>query len=131
MKDTLLLGVGRHMMPAPKTIWQHLIDREQRKGPDRLEFMTEAHHRVRDFAVRELTRCGQPLTPGIIAQNLDMQVSEVVPILEDLERNLTFLYRNTMGAVVWAYPVTAEETPHHITIRSHSSPKSSEKLYAA
>jgi hypothetical protein len=28
---------------------------------------------------------------------------------------MTFLFRNPMGEVAWAYPVTAEPTPHHVT----------------
>jgi hypothetical protein len=43
-------------------------------------------------------------------------VERVVTILEDLERHMTFLFRNEQGEVVWAYPVTAETTRHLVTL---------------
>ena len=131
MKDALLLGLGRHMIPVPRQVWHGEVAKDEQRGPERLAFMTEAHQQVRDFVVRELPRFGQPLSPETIAQNLDMPVAKVVPILEELEQRLTFLYRNKSGAVVWAYPVTVAQTPHRITLRTNSSHKSSEKLYAA
>jgi hypothetical protein len=52
-------------------------------------------------------------------------VIAVTSILADLEARKGFLFRNEDGAVVWAYPVTAEPTPHRIRF------KSGETLYAA
>jgi hypothetical protein len=46
-------------------------------------------------------------------------------ILDDLEKKLTFLFRNEEGAVAWAYPVTVDKTPHHLTFST------GEQLYAA
>ena len=74
--------------------------------------MSENHHRVRDFVVRELPRCGAPLPPESIAEELGLPVSLVRSILSELEEHLTFLFRNERGAVTWAYPVTVDETPH-------------------
>ena len=47
------------------------------------------------------------------------------PFSDDLEKHLTFLFRNAAGAVTWAYPVTVEQTPHRIVLSS------GEQLYAA
>jgi len=87
--------------------------------------MTEAHHRVRNFAVLELTRSGQPLALDRIAQELQLPQASVVEILGELERHKTFLFRNAEGAVTWAYPVTVDPTPH----RLHFS--TGEQVYAA
>ena len=38
---------------------------------------------------------------------------------------MTFLFRNPLGEVTWAYPVTVDTTPHPITFSS------GEKLYGA
>jgi hypothetical protein len=123
--DRLLLGIGRHIIPVPEHLMDRESDKEAHKGPSRLAFMTPAHHVVRDFAVRELPRVGQPLSPQQIASELAMPLEDVVTILDDLERHLTFLYRNQSGAVVWAYPVTVAPTPHRIVFSS------GETLYAA
>jgi hypothetical protein len=46
-------------------------------------------------------------------------------ILDDLEKHMTFLFRNQAGEVVWAYPVTVEKTPHRVTFDT------GETIYAA
>jgi hypothetical protein len=124
MDSGMLLGIWRAMVRIPSRIWQKQMSRETH-GPDRLAFMSEDHHRVRDFVVTELPRAGQPLPPPLIAQRLGLPLEKVVDILDELERNMVFLFRNEQGAVVWAYPVTAETTPHRITFGS------GEQIYAA
>jgi hypothetical protein len=61
----------------------------------------------------------------MIAQSLGMEPGQVASILDELEKNLTFLYRNEQGAVTWAYPVTVVPTPHRITFST------GEQIYAA
>ena len=87
--------------------------------------MTADHHKVRDFVVREMPRIAEPIPPGLIARSLDMDLADVVTLLDDLEKNLTFLYRNEHGAVTWAYPVTVERTPQLVRFSS------GEEIYAA
>jgi hypothetical protein len=105
------MGVWNYVLPIPGPIWRSQI----RGDPAKLDFMSEQHHRVRDFAVTELPRVGKPLTPELIARELDLPQARVVELLRDLERHMTFLFRNQEGAVTWAYPVTVDETPHHLT----------------
>jgi hypothetical protein len=112
MSDRLLLGVGRHMIPIPRIVWQRLIKANARKIQARLGFMSADHHRVRDFVVTELRRRAAPLPPGLIAEKLELATDRVSTILDELERHLTFLVRNAEGAVTWAFPVTVDETPH-------------------
>jgi hypothetical protein len=120
MDDSLLLGLWRCTLPLPRAIWQRQV-----RGDAHLEFMTEAHHRVRNYVVIELPRAGEPLSPARIAQALDLPLAHVVGILDELEQHMTFLFRNGEGAVFWAYPVTVERTPHHVTFST------GEQVYAA
>jgi hypothetical protein len=87
--------------------------------------MTENHHRVRDYVVLELPRFGKPIPPEHIAENLKLPMGRVKGVLDELERNMTFLFRNEEGSVVWAYPVTADTTPHLVTFST------GEQIYAA
>jgi hypothetical protein len=80
--------------------------------------MAEDHHQVRNFVVRELPHAGKPLSPESIGQKLNLSISRVNVILDELEKHLTFLFRNEQGAVAWAYPVTVEKTPHRVTFSS-------------
>lgn len=112
MKDRLLLGLGRRMVPIPRLVWRRLVRANARSTAAGLDFMSRDHHRVRDFVVTELPRCGKPLTPQAVATALQLPLPRVQTVLEELERHLTFLFRNPQGAVTWAYPVTVDATPH-------------------
>ena len=125
MNKSLFLGIRRFLIRIPRPIWQQEVARSAKAGKKSLAFMTPEHHQVRDFVVRELPRIAKPIPPELIAQSLGLGLSRVVPILEELEQNLTFLYRNERGEVTWAYPVTVEPTPHRITFSS------GEQIYAA
>jgi hypothetical protein len=113
------------MLPIPKMVWQREVRKRGQGMLHRLSFMSDEHHRVRDFVVLELPRAGEPLSPERIARALNLPLDRTITILDELERNMTFLFRNEGGAVVWAYPVTVEPTPHRVTFSS------GERVYAA
>ena len=117
MSDRLLLGLGHHLLPIPRLLWQPLMKAGARKTGAGLGFMSHDHHRVRDFVVLELPRVGAPLSPESIAEALDLDLARVRTILDELEAHLKFLFRDERGEVTWAYPVTVDETPH----RAHLS----------
>jgi hypothetical protein len=106
------------MIPIPRMVWQPLMRAGGRKAGASLGFMSEDHHRVRDFAVLELPRAGAPLSPMAIAEALDLSLARVRRILDELEQHLTFLFRSDGEEVTWAYPVTLDETPHHARFSS-------------
>ena len=87
--------------------------------------MTDAHHQVRYFVVKGLADKQRPIEPEFISKTLNMPLAQVRGILEELERKLFFLVRDEQGAVVWAYPVTAETTPHRLNFST------GERLYGA
>jgi hypothetical protein len=113
------------MVPIPSKLWQSQVAKEARRASSRLAFMSEDHHRVRDFAVLELPRVGHPLPPEHFARSLGLPLARVLSILGELEAGMTFLFRNQEGAVHWAYPVTVQRTAHHVTFDS------GEQVYAA
>ena len=125
MHDRLLMGMGCSVFPLPRPMWQRHVGHDAHASEARLGFMTAAHHRVRDFAVTQLLRAGHPLPPEHIARNLGLDLGTVERILDELEANLTFLYRNEQVAVAWAYPVTVDPTPHRLTFST------GEQIYAA
>jgi len=94
------------------------VARHARATTASLGFMSPDHHRVRNFAVKELPRVGEPLSPGLIAKQLDLPIDRVEAILDDLAQNMTFVCLDDEGAVTWAYPVTVEATPHRLTFEN-------------
>ncbi len=125
MSDNILLAVWRYLVPVPSSIWKGQVRNNANRNIDSLAFMSSEHHRVRDFVVRELPRYAKPIPPIEIANALDLPLEKVIELLDELEKKLTFLYRNNKGEVTWAYPVTVDNTPHQITFSS------GEKLNAA
>jgi hypothetical protein len=125
MNNRLLLGFWRLVVSLPRPLWQALPDRMAAETRAGLAFMSEDHHRIRDFAVRELPRVGEALPPELIGRQLDLPLDRVMEILDELEERMTFLYRGDGQSVTWAYPVTVDRTPHRVTFSS------GEQIYAA
>ena len=125
MVEKILVGRGDEIHELPRPEWERRLRRTPDHAENRLAFMSEDHHRVRNLAVLDLARLGRPLTPGDFASQLDLEPQRVVEILDELERRLFFLVRNGAGAVAWAYPVTIDNTPHRLTFST------GERLYGA
>jgi hypothetical protein len=113
------------MLPIPEGVWQKRIAAVGNKIEKELSFMEEDHRRIHHFVVRELPHAGMPLPAKRISESLEIPVDRVTDILDELESRMVFLARNNERSVVWAYPVTVEETHHHVTFDT------GEKLYAA
>ena len=115
MSETILVGRGREIELMPRSEWEGQLSKVPEAMKTRLGFMTEQHHLVRYFVVRELPRVRRPITPEYIASSLVLPLARIDKILGELEERLFFLVRDSSGHVSWAFPVTAEVTPHRLT----------------
>lgn len=115
MSGTVLFGQGRKIVELPRKSWEGHLSQVPQHTEIRLGFMSEEHHLVRHFVVRELASTAYPMQPEFISQSLKLPVVRINTILSELEKNLFFLVRNNQGAVTWAYPVTVDKTPHELT----------------
>ena len=115
MFERILLGVGRRMVPVPEWLFRPMIGRNAKKIAKRPALEPD-ERRVQHFAVREIPRRGEAIAPEVFAGELGLSLEEVHQILDELERRMTYLCRRGGEDVVWAYPVTAEETPHQVRI---------------
>jgi hypothetical protein len=125
MEEKILLGRGQQILEIPQATWKEHLTQIPQHSQTRLSFMTGAHHRVRYFVVKGLADKQKPIEPEFISKTLNMPLAQVTDILEELERKLFFLVRDEQGAVVWAYPVTVETTPHSLNFNT------GERLYGA
>jgi predicted transcriptional regulator len=125
MEDMIFLGRDGQLQTVPQTMWKQHLSQIPEHGPTRLSFMTEAHHVVRNFVVKELALRQQPIEVKLISEMLNLPLDQVKNILDELEQKLFFLVRNEQGGVTWAYPVTIETTPHRLNFDT------GEQLYAA
>ena len=118
-------GFWKYMLPVPGSLLKIGAEKGRKKIKEELAFMTEEHRKVHHFVVREMPYHGRPMGPDHVAGEVNLPVERVAAILQELEERMMFLFRNDEVAVVWAYPVTAEETPHHLTFST------GEEIYAA
>jgi hypothetical protein len=125
MEEFILIGRDQEILKIPQATWKQHLAHIPEHSQTRLAFMTSAHHQIRYFVVKEMVTSQKPIKPETISEGLKMPLEMVKQILEELERNLFFLVRNDQGAVIWAFPVTVESTPHKIVFNS------GERLYGA
>ena len=121
MKNNVLLGLSRYLVPVPELVWQGQVKKSALQNLEELGKMSSEAKRVRNYIVRELPRYGRPIPPEHIAGELKLPLSQVNSILDDLEKHMSFLYRQGTGSVVWAYPVTVDPTPHRAMLSSGES----------
>jgi hypothetical protein len=126
MKDVILIGRQARILEVPAENWRKHLANARQHSSTRLGFMTPDHHRVRNFVVFGLPRNhGKPLRAEDIAQQLQLSLSTVKSLLDDLQKHLFFLVLNPTGEVSWAFPVTVEKTPHRLYFSS------GERIFAA
>ena len=125
MKNKLLVGLLQDMVELPPSVWEEQVSERLAKFENEHKFMTEEHRLVHHFIVKELPKAGKPLSIEVIMNNVGLSLDQVKSILDELEKSMTFLVRNSKGEVLWAFPVTVDRTPHPVTFNT------GEKLYAA
>ena len=118
MQEEIIKGRGRELISIRRADWEMDLARVPRETAAALAFMTQDHHRVRYFAVEQLARSGRPLATEFIAGSLRLKPERARAIIADLERHLFFLVTSESGDVSWAFPVTAEKTPHRLEFGS-------------
>ena len=119
------VGVWRLILRLPEGIGWKRVEELAARAREAVGEVSPQHREIHHFVVRELPSLAEPMPPGYIANGLDLPIATVTEALADLEARKGFLCRNAGGAVVWAYPVTVEPTPHQIRFTS------GETLYAA
>ncbi len=118
MRNSLRLKIGRYFLPLPAALWRRLIERAADRIRTAGRRLGSEHRAVQHYAVREIARFPEPLPPAAIAAGTGIAEADVVAILAELEKRMTYLWRDPQGRVTWAYPVTAESTPHHMAFTS-------------
>lgn len=125
MEESVLLGRARRIIEIPFESWKQDLAGIPQHGQARLKFMTETHHQIRNFVVKEMLIQQKPIEPQFISKKLSVPLDRVNYLLGELEQKLFFLVRNSTGAVSWGYPITVETTLHKLKFAS------GERLYGA
>ena len=119
------LGVGRFTLPMPAFIIRKMVRSGVKKAEIKAGRFSPMKRRIHHWVVKKLPEKQAPISAAQIAADLGYDLNTVAGIVDELEAEKTFLYRHNAEAINWAYPVTVESTPHHITFGS------GESVYAA
>lgn len=114
MEEQILVGREADIFVEPAAPFMRALEEAARAPSPRLDFMTAAHHRVRDAAVLGIAKRGRALSPADLSDTTGLDVRAVERLIEELESRLFFLVRNGASEVSWAFPVTSEPTPHRV-----------------
>ena len=114
----VLLGFKQWMVPIPWFFFLLILFRGTKKTKSILGGLDDEHRHVHHFVVKTLPLVAKPMSPDYVANRLKLEKSRVIKILDELERRLIFLFRPDGRNIVWAYPVTAEPTPHKLAFSS-------------
>ena len=114
----VLLGINHRMIPIPWFLFTILLRNGAKKTKNVLGNLDHEQRRIHHFVVEMLPKITKPMPPEHIAKALNLDINRVIHILDELERRLIFLFRPEGKEVVWAYPVTAEPTPHKLAFSS-------------
>ena len=82
--DVVLVGRGDRILLQSFDILRQHVDTQLQSRSPRLSFMTEEHHRVRDFCVAELPRLGRALSAEQIADGTGVSRDRVDALLDEL-----------------------------------------------
>jgi hypothetical protein len=113
---TVLQGDSDKITSIPESGWMEEFLASPSHIARRLEFMTPDHHRIRNLAVTRVAEGKGPVRVDWLAERLSMTPSEVDARLDELERALFFLVRDSEGNINWAFPFSAEVTPHAVDL---------------
>jgi hypothetical protein len=119
---TLLHGEKDRITPIPEAGWMEELLASPAHIARRLEFMPPDHRRIRNLAVTRIAAGKGPVRVDWLVARLAMTPTEVEARLDELERGLFFVVRDSRGHVNWAFPFSAEETPHVVDLGRAESP---------
>jgi len=117
MKTGIVLkGDNDKITSIPEPAWIEELMAAPPHIARRLEFMTPDHHRIRNLAVTQIAAGKGPVRVDWLAARLAMTPIEIDARLDELEQGLFFVVRDPEGRVNWAFPFSAEETPHLVDL---------------
>lgn len=112
------LSIGGVLVPVPRRLVGYLTSREANRWARRRGKLTPMQRRLHGIVVRDLPGSEGPLTAAAVASASGESEADVQAALNNLHTWLGFIALDDDGSVVWAYPVTVANTPHHLAFES-------------
>jgi hypothetical protein len=114
-ENKILMGIWHKIIPFPMFMVLTETVKMAKVMKARINKSSEEKKHIHHFVVRELPNAGQPISLAFIARGLKMSVDRVSTLVDEMEKDKTFFNRYHSADINWAYPVTVDNTPHHVT----------------
>lgn len=118
VKGFVRIGSSKRTFPIPAFIINKALRAGAKRARKRVAAFSKEKKALHHFVVKNLPQVQKLLSLDYIAKELDLPLETVSTLVDELEREKTFLYREDSNAVNWAYPVTVRDTPHRVTFSS-------------
>jgi hypothetical protein len=109
------VGSGHRTLKIPAFLVNWQLGASIRSARKKVGKFSSAKRRVHHFVVQELPIRGEPLSLATIAAGVALPLEKVAQLVDELEADKTFLFRQNSDCIDWAYPVTVYETPHQVS----------------
>lgn len=114
IKGSVKVGLWKITIPIPSFLINKVVDAGIKKVKKRVQQFSAEKRALHHFVVRELPRKGEALSLEFISEQLGMPLNRTARLVDELERDKTFLYRLNSDRINWAYPVSVDDTPHRV-----------------
>ena len=108
------IRMGRFFVSVPDSLTQFLVVKESARWARIFAALSPMDAKVRQLAVQHLPAANGPLSARALADLAGLSLEEIRGSLDRLHSLLGFLAIDDDGAVTWAYPVSADNTPHQL-----------------
>ncbi len=118
LKHKLYMGFRGFMMRIPPLLSEKGAKKGEKGAKANADCLSKEERRVHHFIVMKMAVVTDPITPELIANELDIPNDMVHEIINKLENLKTFIYRGDGKGINWAYPLSLENTGFRMTASS-------------
>jgi hypothetical protein len=112
------VGFRGFMMRIPSRLAAKGSKKGEKGAKANADRLSKEERRVHHFIVKKMAVVKDPITAGVIANELQMPNNQVHEIINKLENLKTFIYRSDGKGINWAYPLSLENTGFRMTASS-------------
>ena len=125
VRHKLYVGYRGVMLPVPPVLSKKGAQKGEKGAKANADSLTDFERRVHHFIVLKMVDAREPITPEMIADEMELPLEQVCSVIDKLENLKTFIYRTDGKGIDWAYPLSLDNTGFWMTASS------GEKFYAA
>ena len=118
VKGFVRIGSSKKTFMIPAFITNKVLKAGANRAQKRVAAFSKEKKAVHHFVIKTMPQIQKPLSLDFIAKELDLPLEKVSTLVDELEGEKTFLYREDSSEINWAYPVTTRNTPHRVTFSS-------------